>query len=84
MILEVDMACVWEEGEWKVVVTSEGPYKGRYVSCSKAVRGPGVLLRGHVRHMDKVDADRRFCQLCTPDNRQSIDGFTKVFDPSRP
>ncbi|WP_147364021.1 hypothetical protein [Deinococcus cavernae] len=83
MILEVDMACVWEEGEWKVVVTSDGPYNGRYVSCSKAVRGSGVLLRGYVRHMDKIDADRRFCQLCTPDNRRSIDGFTKVFDPRR-
>lgn len=83
-MLEVDMICRWESGEWKVVVISSGPYKGRYVNCSKSARGSGVELRGFVLGTTKVDALEDFCVLVNEKGKRDWTAFTKIFDPRHP
>ncbi|PYE52009.1 hypothetical protein [Deinococcus yavapaiensis] len=81
-IVEVDMKCVWERGEWRVVVTSTGAYHRYFVNCSKAVRGPNVQLRGFVMGNTKWDADDTpFCVLVTEGGKRDWDAFTLVYDP---
>lgn len=82
-MLEVDMTCRWEAGEWKVVVESPGPYQGRYVNCSKNMRGQGVKLRGFVLGNTKSDALDDFCVLVNEHGKRDWTAFTKVFDPRR-
>ncbi|MGX9687689.1 hypothetical protein ACTQ9L_11165 [Deinococcus wulumuqiensis] len=83
-MLEVDMKCVWEGGEWKVVVVSPGPYHGRYVNCSKKVRGQGVELRGNVVGASKVDAVEDFCILVNERGKRDWSAFTRIYDPRQP
>lgn len=60
-LLEVEMKCIWEDSEWKVVVTSEGPYKDCKVNCNKKIRGAGVTMKGFVLGTVKNDANQYFC-----------------------
>ena len=82
-MLEVEMHCVWERGEWRVVVISDGPYRGRYVNCSKSIRGDSVKLRGFVLGNTKEDANEDFCVLVNSSGNRDWTAFTKVFDPRK-
>ncbi|MCY1704289.1 hypothetical protein [Deinococcus sp. SL84] len=77
-IEEVEISCIWDLGQWKMVVTSEGPYKGRYVKCSSSVRRDGVKIRGLVKGAEKIDAALDHCILVNRYGKQDYEAYTLI------